>query len=161
MQKRYTGPERRTRINFANARTAHETIAHTVFLSRMVWLKTVGNSMNRVQFFALMLSVMVLPSQAATAQGEYDDPKEYARVGVLLGVPSEDFPGSVDLDPGAGFNLTLGRRFQEAYAGEIDFRYLSGAEISGVRKNLSLFSVAYGLESTAYGPQSAPHLPST
>ena len=97
--------------------------------------------MNKIQIFALVLSAMALPLQAATAQGEYDDPKRYARVGVLLGVPSEDFPGSVDLDPGAGFNLTLGYRFQEAYAGELDFRYLAGADISGVKKDLSLFSV--------------------
>ena len=97
--------------------------------------------MNRIQICALVLSAMALPLQAATAQGEYDDPKRYARVGVLLGVPSEDFPGSVDLDPGAGFNLTLGYRFREAYAGELDFRYLAGADISGVKKDLSLFSV--------------------
>ena len=73
--------------------------------------------MKTIRRYALVLMLAMLPLPSATAEESDAQGALYAKFGVLVGFPVEDFPGFVDIDAAAGFALGAGYRFDQCASG--------------------------------------------
>ncbi|MCP4038622.1 MAG: porin family protein [bacterium] len=111
--------------------------------------------MRGIQRTAALVSVLALiavPIASASAQSSSGftisegDPATndwrglYAKLGLAIGFPDEDYPGSVDIDPGAAVAFGGGYRWNRWVATEIDFNVIAGADVEGVSDDLTIFA---------------------
>lgn len=105
--------------------------------------------MRTIRVCVLIAALVAMPLAGAMAQNNQRSERSdqwtgfYAKVGIPIGFPDEDIRGSVDIDPGAGFNIAGGYKPSPYFAGEIDINFIAGADVEGSSKDLSIFAFTF------------------